>query len=177
MRFDIELIIKELNQMASEGIVDAYALGGAVAANIYVESATTEDVDVFVIFKPGSSIIIDPTPVLNYFKDKGYKESDDRIIIGGWPVQFLPPPGHLEEEAIQNAITLEDDDEPPLRVFTPEYLDAVALKTGLPKDFARLLQFWESPALDRGEFEEIVSRHGLAEKWVTFKQKFEITEP
>lgn len=105
MRFDIELIIKELNQMVRDEIVDSYAVGGAVAANIYVESATTEDVDVFVIFKPGSGVIIDPTPVLSYFKEKGYLEKDDRIMIGGWPVQFLPPPGSLEEEAMQNAVT------------------------------------------------------------------------
>ncbi|MEK7951735.1 hypothetical protein [Luteolibacter soli] len=133
--------------------------------------------DVFVIFKPGSGIILDPRPVLNYFKSKGYKESDDRILIGGWPVQFLPPRGKLEEEAMRNAITLEDDAGPPLRVFSAEYIAAVALKTGRAKDFSRLLQFWESAALDRSQFKEIVSRHELTEKWLVFKKKFDLTEP
>jgi hypothetical protein len=177
MPFDLALVIEELNRMIGDGVVDAYAVGGAVAANIYVEAATTEDVDVFVVFKPGSSLILDPTPVLHYFTSKGYVMKDDRVIIGGWPVQFLPPPGALEEEAMQHAVILEDDDGPPLRVFSAEHVAAVALKTGRPKDLMRLLQFLEGSVLDRGLFDEIVSRHGLTGKWLDFKRKFEPTEP
>ena len=164
--------------MVQDGIVDTYALGGAVAANIYVETATTEDMDVFVLFKPSSNIILDPSPVYSYFREKGYKLLDDegRIIIGGWPVQFLSPPGSLEEEAIENAVVLQDDDEPPLRVFSAEYIAAVALKTGRGKDLSRLLQFLESGVLDTSQFVGILSRHGLTEKWLDFKRKFELPD-
>ena len=31
-------------------------------------------------------------------------------------------------------------------------------------------------ALDSGQFEEIVSRHELTEKWLAFKRKFELTD-
>jgi len=172
MLFDIDLVIIELNQMVADGIADTYAIGGAVAANVYVEAATTEDVDVFVAFKPEGALIIDPSPLLNYFKDKGYLMEDDRVVIGGWPVQFLPPPGPLEEEAMERAVLLEDDDGPPLRIFSAEYLAAAALKTGRSKDKSRLLQFLESGVLDRTRFDDVVSRHGLTEKWLDFRKQF-----
>ncbi len=171
MGFDIGLIIFELNELVRDEIVESYALGGAVAANIYVESATTEDVDVFVIFKHQAGPLIDPSPVFDYLKNRGYSMDGDRVTIGGWPVQFLPPPGSLEDEAMECAIILEDD-EGSLRVFSPEHLAAVALKTGRPKDFARLLQFLDYPKLDIQVFESIIFRHQLTEKWLEFKNRF-----
>jgi hypothetical protein len=59
-----------------------------------------------------------------------------------------------------------------VRVFTAEYLAAVALQTSRAKDKARLLQFFETGALDRNKFETIVERHRLTEKWRQFQQQF-----
>jgi hypothetical protein len=58
------------------------------------------------------------------------------------------------------------------RVFTPEYLAAIALQTGRAKDKARLLQFIEAHALDRTKFEELVECHQLVDRWREFQRQF-----
>src|SRR5438552_8879007 len=79
--------------------------------------------------------------------------------------------GSLIEEALESAVDL-DVEGIPVRVFTAEYLAAVALQTSRAKDKARLLQFFETGALDRNKFETIVERHRLTEKWRQFQQQF-----
>ena len=93
------------------------------------------------------------------------------IIIGGWPVQFLPPTGPLVEEALVEAVEI-DVDGMPARVFDAEHLAAIALQTGRAKDKARLLQFIESAVLDMRRFQEIISRYGLLPQWQKFERQF-----
>lgn len=172
MEYDLEAVIIALDQMVTDGIVDNYAIGGAIAASFYGEVATTEDVDVFVVFKPGeSSLIIDPTPVIRYFTAKGHALFEDKVVIGGWPVQFLPPPGPLEEEALAHAVELEEGDLE-IRLISREYVAAIALATGRSKDRNRLIQLREEGNLDIPEFERIVNAHGLAQKWKLFQALF-----
>ena len=61
------------------------------------------------------------------------------IVIGGWPVQFLPPTGPLVDEALGQAVET-DVEGVRARVFSAEHLAAIALETGRAKDKARLLQ-------------------------------------
>lgn len=172
MNYDLEEVIRSLDQMLADDIVDDYAIGGAIAASFYGEVATTEDVDVFIVFRPGaSSLIIDPTPVIRYFTDKGHSLFEDKVVIGGWPVQFLPPPTRLEEEALQQAVTLEDGDLK-LRVLPREYLAAIALQTNRAKDRNRLIQLREEGDLDILKFESIVESHGLSGRWQEFQRQF-----
>ena len=49
---------------------------------------------------------------------------------------------------------------------------ALALQTGRAKDKSRLLQFYESGAIDPDRFDAIINRHGLREKWLTFERQF-----
>ena len=58
------------------------------------------------------------------------------------------------------------------RVMTAEHLAAICLQTGRAKDKARLLQFFEGDAIRLETFEEIVNRHGLSQKWNTFRKEF-----
>ena len=53
-----------------------------------------------------------------------------------------------------------------------EYLAAIALQTGRPKDKARLLQFIESGTLSAERFQNILERHSLAASWRKFEQQF-----
>ena len=69
------------------------------------------------------------------------------VIIGGWPVQFLPATGTLGEEAL-------------------------ARQTGRAKDKARVLQFLESDALDADRFHDILVPHGLQASWRRFERQF-----
>lgn len=178
MNFDLKTVAEELNQMVSDGIVSDYAIGGAIAANVYMEVATTNDVDVFVIFKPTEgSLIIDPTPVISYFTAKGYVlNPEGYIIIGGWPVQFLEPPSPLEEEAFNSAVSVEDEDLK-IRIFSKEYLAAIALKTNRSKDKSRLIAMRENRILDFSILDKILLKHGLSELWTKHEELFPLEEP
>ena len=168
----IEEVLRTMNEMQADGIIDCYAIGGAVGATFYLEPISTLDVDVFVELHavPGSRIIT-LDPILEYLRARGCTMDGEYIVISGWPVQFLPPSSSLTEEALGNAVEM-DVAGTPARVFTAEYLAAIALQTGRAKDKARLLQFVEENMLDLPRFEALIERHRLVEKWQRFKKQF-----
>ena len=51
-----------------------------------------------------------------------------------------------------------------IRVMSAEYLAAIAIRTGRPKDRARLVYLVSLPEFDRGRFDEIALGHGLAKQ-------------
>jgi hypothetical protein len=55
----IQDVIVTINQMESDGVIDRYAIGGAVGATFYLEPVATLDVHVFVVFRsqPGSLLV------------------------------------------------------------------------------------------------------------------------
>ncbi len=91
-----------VNRMEADGVIDRYALGGAVAATFYLEPIATVDVDFFVAFKPEpGSLLVSTKPVFDYLTARGYTVLGEYLVVAGWPVQFLPPTGQLAEEAWQ----------------------------------------------------------------------------
>lgn len=168
----IAQVIRVVNQMQDDGVVERYAIGGAVGATFYLEPVATLDVDIFVAFRqqPGQ-IIVSPQPIFDYLTTRGGIVEGEYIVIAGWPVQFLPPTGPLVEEALAQAVTV-DVEGTPARVFTAEHLAAIALQTGRAKDHARLLQFIEAAALDAQRFQALLQQHGLVERWQVFERKF-----
>lgn len=130
---NIKEVIAALNEMQTDGVVESYAIGGAVGATFYLEPVATLDVDVFVTFKPQpGSLIVSPQPIFDYLKTKGATMEGEYIVIGGWPVQFLPATSPLVAEALAQARET-DVEGTPARVFAPEYLAATALQTGPPR--------------------------------------------
>ena len=168
----IREVITTINRMANDGVIDRYAIGGAVGATFYLEPVATLDVDVFVAFRtePGQ-LIVTPKPIIDYLAARGCTMEGEYVMIAGWPVQFLPPTGPLVEEALAQAVEIDVEGEP-ARVFTAEHLAAIALQTGRAKDKARLLQFIEEGALDAIRFQEIVRRHNLVDAWAKFERQF-----
>ena len=168
----IQEVIVAVNQMEKDGVIDRYAIGGAVGATFYLEPVSTLDVDIFVAFhsEPGS-LLVSPQPILDYLKARGSTTEGEYIVIGGWPVQFLPPTGSLVEEALKEAAET-DVEGIMVRVFTAEHLAAIALQTGRAKDKARLLQFIETGALDSKQFQAIIARHELVDAWKKFERQF-----
>ncbi|MEM9478564.1 MAG: hypothetical protein AAGA58_02765 [Verrucomicrobiota bacterium] len=155
-----------------ERIFDSYAIGGAVAATFYMEPFATLDIDVFVHFaEPPESGLLSLSQIYEFSRTKGWKTEGEYIVIGEWPVQFLPPSSPLEEEAIDYARSHEVDGIP-VRLMTAEHLMAMALKLGRAKDYARLIQFVESGAAESKELASILERHGLLEKWEEFSNRF-----
>jgi hypothetical protein len=168
----IKEVIETINRMQADGVIERYAIGGAVGATFYLEPVATLDVDIFIEFhaEPGSRLV-SLEPILKYLRDHGCVMEGEHIVIAGWPVQFLPAGSPLLQEALEKAIE-RDLDGTPARVFTAEHIAAIALRTGRAKDKARVLQFIEAEALDVGQVREILARHGLSGKWQQFEQQF-----
>ena len=164
--------LEVINRMQADGVIGKYAIGGAVGATFYLEASATLDIDIFVSLKnPPGSPLLTLDPIYDYLTSRGYKTEKEYIDIEGWPVQFLPPSGALDEEALAQAIETEVQ-ELPTRVITAEHLVALALRTARAKDFARILQFVEAGVLNADRLDQILKRHGLLEKWEQFGVKF-----
>jgi hypothetical protein len=164
--------LESINQMQADGVIGKYAIGGAVGATFYLEPAATLDVDIFVILPTASGgLLLSLSPIYEYLKARGGTVEDEHIVIGGWPVQFLPAGNELELEALAEAVptTVEDVG---TWVMTAEHLAAIALRTGRPKDHNRILQFIEQGAVDRKKLQMIVERHNLTGKWKQFESRF-----
>ena len=153
-----------------------YAIGGAIAATFYLEPVSTLDVDVFISMQPDAgSLLLSAAPLVDYLVARGCQVEGEYVMVGGWPVQFLPPPGPLVEEALDEAIAVEVD-AVPTRVFSVEHLAAIALETGRAKDKARLLQFVEYGEMDSSRLHAILERHHLVERWERFRRQY-LEEP
>lgn len=167
----MEKTLSVINQLEAEGLIGRYAIGGAMAATRYIEPIQTYDLDIFIMLPVASSGLISISPIYSYLTQRGYMSEGACIVIEGWPVQFLPVYNPLTEEAVARAVEARFGASP-TRVLGAEYLAAIMLETGRPKDHARLVQFFEFNALDRAALEEIVARHGLSPKWEAFRKRF-----
>lgn len=163
-------VFEIINQMEADGVVDRYAIGGAVGATFYLEPVATLDLDVFVMF-PSRGLLVDPSPVFDWLKAHGGVAEGEYIVVEETPVQILATGTPLVEEALREAVETVVESTP-VRVFTAEHLAAIALEVGRAKDKARVLQFIEEGALDAARFESILARHGLLDRWQTFQRQF-----
>jgi hypothetical protein len=163
--------LEMINQMQVDGVIGKYAIGGAVGAIFHLETFYTADLDIFVMLPtaPGSSLL-SLTPIYAYLRARGCRVEGERIVIDDWPVQFLPPHGALEQEALAEAIET-DYDGIPTSVLSAEHLVAIALQTGRAKDYARIAMFLEQDAVNRKKLHSILLQHGLLPKWERFESK------
>ena len=168
----ISQVIAMINRLEEDGVVERYAIGGAVGATFYLEPVSTLDVAIFVVFRPeAGKSLLSLQPIFDYLTARGGVIEGEYVVIAGWPVQFLPATSPLVEEALADAVTVQVEGMP-ARVFTAEHLASIALQLGRPKDKARLLQFVESGAIDAGHFQAILDRHGLDNRWQEFERTF-----
>jgi hypothetical protein len=93
------------------------------------------------------------------------------MVVDQWPIQFLVASDSLEREAIRNSVETVVEDVP-TRVMSAEHLVAIALRVGRLKDHNRILQFLEQQAVDRRKLENILERHGLADRWRDFESRY-----
>ena len=164
--------LEAINQMQADGVIGKYAIGGAVGATFYLAPAATVDVDIFVALPTASGTsLISLAPIYDYLKARGATELDEYIVVGDWPVQFLPLADDLGKEAVDQAVTVTVEGVD-TRVMTAEHLAAIALRTGRPKDHSRILQFVEQQAVDRARLQTIIERHGLALRWAEFERRY-----
>ncbi len=160
-----------INHLEDAGIIGKYAIAGAVAATRYIEPIQTYDLDLFIMLPHSVADLISLQSLYDYCKQRGYELQGECIAIEGWPVQFLPVYNKLTEEALLEAHEVKFG-ETPTRVLRAEYLAAIMLDTGRPKDHARLVQFVESEAFELKNWENVIARHNLSAKWEVFQQRF-----
>ena len=166
----MEKTLRVINRMETDGVIGRYAIGGAVAAIFYIEPFTTYDLDIFFAADiPGGLITL--TPIYGYLARKGYEAEGEAVNIEGWPVQFLPTYNPLVAEAVEQAVEIKFK-RTRTRVMSAEHLVAVMLQTGRPKDHARAAEFLEEGVVDVARLTDILSRHGLTDKWQEFADEF-----
>lgn len=163
--------LKVINQLVKDGVIEAYAIGGAIAAIYYLEPFDTADLDVFVRLNATGSDLMILAPIYEYLTERGYKAKGESIYLEGLPVQFLPVFNPLTEEAVAKAQTIKYA-RLTTRIMRPEHLVAIMLDTGRPKDYLRISMFLEQGAVKLRALNAVLQRHGLTKKWKDNEHRF-----
>jgi hypothetical protein len=168
--------LQVVNQLRDEGLISRYAIGGAVGALFYIEPTQTQDINIFVHLNPApGSLLVSLDPILARLKELGYTLwEDDKIIVEGWPLQFLPANKKIEMEAIEHALEKPLADGVNVFVPPPEYLMIIAIDLGRPKDVIRLEQFYTEDVYEPAKLDELLRIHGLTGKWQRLLDLFKI---
>lgn len=160
----ISKTIEVINAMEADGVIGRYAIAGAVAAYNYIEPMLTEGMDVLVSFDD----------------DRDSKIPALERSIEGRPVEFLPVSNLLDLEAIADTEQVEfrneSGDPVRARVLKPEYLVAICLRAGRPKDLICISQFLEERAVDVSALWDVLARHGLRSAWEDFCARFRVDD-
>lgn len=159
-------ILRVLNDLAAKHFLSDYAIGGGVGVLYYVEPVLTYDFDVVCLF-PGSSTLIDPSPLFAELKRQGFDFADeDRVSIHGILVQFIPAEPGLMGEALKQAVSIQIEGVA-TRILRLEYLMANMLRIFRVKDRAKLALIAEShlEAVDPHLLKDILVRYDLWERW------------
>lgn len=169
----IKETIAVINQMQADGVIGRYAVGGAVGAAFYrVESDSTDDVDVYIVLNPApGQLLVSLDPIHEYLKAQGYQlDAEGYSVVFDWKVQFLPADKSLLKEALAQSVEKQVDGVR-VQVFTVEHLAAIAFDLGRSKDKVRLFRFLESKDFKESRYSEILARHNLLDRWITFKKQ------
>ncbi len=161
-------VIEELEQ---KGIIERYAIGGGIAALVYVEPFLTYDLDAFVVLPSAKGKLVSLRPIYDALTKKGFKPEGEHIRIGDFPVQFIPAYNRLTEEAIREAVIVKSGGLK-MRVFRLEHLVAIMLQTSRPKDKARLVQVLDQAEPDEQYLSQILTRHRLSRRRAQFRKQF-----
>lgn len=163
--------LQVLLQLRSEGSLARFAIGGAVAASFYIEAVNTEDLDIFAFLKPSASGLLVLTPLYDRLKELGAVVQNEHVVIHGWPVQILPAYTPLVEEAVVGAAEQSFHDLH-VPVVTAEYLCAIALQTGRPKDYQRVHSLLEADCVNATKLTHLVNQFHLTERWSTYARRY-----
>jgi hypothetical protein len=154
--------LRAINSMKAEGVVEEYAVAGAMAIVFWAEPVLTFDLHVLVLLPLPGGELVSLDGIYRWAESRGYAAEDEHIVIEGLPTQFVPSPSPLAREAIASAVDM-DYQGVAVRVVRPEYLVALYLqpqaRTAKRRERAALLM--ELPGLDRELVDEILGRYGL----------------
>jgi len=155
--------LRAVNALKAEGVIDDYAVAGAMAIVFWAEPVPTFDLDVLVLLPRQEGVLISLDDIYRWAGSRGYAAQEEHVIVEGLPVQFVPAPDALALETISAAAEL-DYDGVPVRVARPEYLIALYLQPGArtAKRRERAAMLLELPNLNRARLDDILNRYGLS---------------
>jgi hypothetical protein len=156
----MEKTLQVLNDLVRDGVLDRYAIGGAMGATFYVEPVLTFDLDIFVHLPQSAEGFLTLESLYEALRMRGYVEEGECVNIEGVPVQFLPVHNDLLAEALAEAREVFYE-QTSTRVLRAEHLAAIALQTGRDKDRERLRLLREQAQLDKDYLASVLARHGL----------------
>jgi hypothetical protein len=151
-------VLRAANDLMTAGLIEDWALGGALATIYYVEPFTTYDADIFFIPKDKDLTAGIPA-IYSHLQAQGWEVEREHLLIRGFPVQFLAASG-LTDEAVREAERI-DYEGVPAKVFRAEHIVAIAASVGRAKDKARIEQLFQQAELDQSRLENILQRHKL----------------
>lgn len=114
----------------------------------------------FVSLPPGGADLAPLSGLDEWTRARGFTAMAEHVMIHGVPVQFLPAPNALAEDAIREARVLDYDDVH-VRVIDPEHLVALALQAGGARRRERAWQLFEAGQIDRDRLRRLLSTHGI----------------
>src|SRR5512134_441759 len=86
-------VLRTLNTMKAEGVIEEYAIAGAMAIVFWTEPVATWDLDVLVFLPPGPGPLMNLEGIYSWTSARGYQAHREHVIIEGVPTQFLASPG------------------------------------------------------------------------------------
>jgi hypothetical protein len=134
-------VLRAANELISAGLIEDYAIGGALAAIYYVEPFTTYDADIFFIAAE-SGLTAGIPEIYAHLREHDWGVEREHLLVKGFPVPFLAAASGLTEEAVREARPIEFEGVP-AKVFRPEHIIAIAASVGRHKDLARIEQLLE----------------------------------
>lgn len=164
--------LEKINELAKAGIITNYAIAGGMGQFYYIEPSVTYDLDIIVNLASEKNKLNPLEPIYKWAEENNYKSIEEHIIIEGIPVQFIPAYNDLVTEALKNAVEIELYRVKTF-IFKPEYLMAIMLQTNRSKDRERLIKFFEEAGFSLGEFENILEKFNLIEKYSEFKKRLQ----
>jgi hypothetical protein len=150
-----------LGELETEGVLERYAVVGAVGALFHAEATPTFDLDVAVLVPqaPGAELY-SLDPLYRALAARGHAVSGAHVLILGVPVQFLPGDRGLWREVVEAARSM-DYAGVPVRVATPEHLVAMAFEAPERRRLERAGALLDSPQFDHAALAAILARHGI----------------
>src|SRR5260221_12077073 len=90
-------VLRAANELVSAGLIEDYALGGALAAIYYVEPFTTYDADIIFVTKDKTLSAGIPA-IYSHLQSKGWRVEHEHLLVNDFPVQFVAA-ARLSQEA------------------------------------------------------------------------------
>jgi len=153
-------VFRALNDLETDGVIQKYAIAGAMAFLFYTEPVRTYDLDVFIFLPPQEGPLISMEPLYSELRRHGYAFDAEHVLMYQTPVQFLPAYNSLAEESVDHAI-VHDYDGVEVRVISAEHLVALALQTGGRHRMIRAEALLESNILDQEKLDAILAAHNI----------------